>query len=266
MDGWRSYDLVAEAYGRIHAPRIAQPASDLVSIAAPAPGSRVLDVGAGTGAAAGAARSALGSGGLVVGVDPSVEMLRVAAGAHPDLPFAAAEVIDLPFRDGIFDVVVANFVISHFTRYETALADMKRVLRPGGRLAVSAWADGEDDLQRTWTELVQTVVQQQLLRDAMAQALPWRDRFSDREKMEETLLGAGLRHVRTELREYRFRYSIDEYVEGLGTWATGRFLHQMLGEAGWASFHDRALSVFRERFADPVNDFREVLLAVGTRP
>jgi ubiquinone/menaquinone biosynthesis C-methylase UbiE len=261
IDGWRSYDRVAEAYERIHAPRLAQPAADLVAMVELPPEARVLDLGTGTGVTARAARDALGAEGWVVGADPSVGMLRVAAGASEGIRFVAAEAIDLPFADGTFDAVLGSFVISHFTKYQTALYDISRVLRRDGRLAVSAWADGMDDLQRTWTELLQTVVQQELLQDAIGQALPWRDRFSDRERLEEALLGAGFRHVRTELREYRFRYSIEEYVEGLGTWATGRFVREMLGDAGWQRFQARALTTFRENFADPVNDFREVLLA-----
>ena len=87
-----------------------------------------------------------------------------------------------------------------------------------------------------------------------------------RETVEEALIDAGFRHVRTEEREYHFRYALDEYVEGLGAWVTGRFVRDMLGDAGWRSFLDRAHARFRERFADPVNDFRRVLLAVATRP
>jgi hypothetical protein len=47
---------------------------------------------------------------------------------------------------------------------------------------------------------------------------------------------AGIRHVRTEVRRYRFQYSLDEYVEGLSTWATGRFVRSMLGEDAFARF------------------------------
>ena len=77
---------------------------------------------------------------------------------------------------------------------------------------------------------------------------------------------AGIRHVRTEVRRYRFQYSLDDYVEGLSTWATGRFVRSMLGESAFADFLRRARVEFGERFADPVNDFREVLFATGTKP
>ena len=263
MQDWRRYDDVAETYERVHAPRLAAPGHDLLEIAGIAAGERVLDVGTGTGVAAAAAREA---GATVVGIDESLGMLRVAGSARPGFPIVAAEAIDLPFRDGAFDAVVANFVLAHFTRYQTALFDMKRVLRPGGRMAFSAWADAHDELTRTWLELVEQVVPREVLQPALSQAIPWRERFRDRAAMEEALMDAGLRHLRTEERRYHFHYPLAEYVDGLGTWATGRFVRSMLGEASFASFLERAKGVFAERFSDPVNDFRDVLFAVGTRP
>jgi len=263
MDDWRSYDSVAETYARIHAPRLAEPARDLVALAGVGPGLRVLDVGTGTGVAAAAAAEA---GGRVVGIDEAHGMLLAARAADDGLRLAAAQVIDLPFRDGTFDAVLANFVIAHFAKYQTALFDMLRVLRPGGRLGVTAWSDGEDELTRTWLELVQTVVPREVLQPAMDERLPWRERFRSRAAVEEVLMQAGVRQVRTEVRTYRFRYPLDEYVEGLGTWATGRFVRSMLGEAGFASFLQRVRGVFAERFSDPVNDRRDVLFATGRKP
>ncbi|HKZ75942.1 MAG TPA: class I SAM-dependent methyltransferase [Actinomycetota bacterium] len=267
MDDWRSYDGIAEAYERIHAPRMAQPARDLVAMARPSAGGRVLDVGTGTGVAVSEATKAVGPGGLAVGVDVSLGMLEEASRARPGVRLAAASAIDLPFRDGTFDVVTASFVVSHFTKYQTALFDMIRVLKPGGRLGMSSWADNNtDDLQKTWFGLVEAAVGQLLLRDIHAQAVPWGERFADRAALEEALMDAGLRQIRTERREYRFTYTLDEYVEGLGTWSTGRFLRSMLGPAGWEAFRSRAHEVFQERFSDPVNDFRDVWLALGQKP
>src|SRR5439155_18573790 len=80
---WRAYDLVAEVYERVHAPRTAHVARDLVALARPPADGRILDVGAGTGASTFAAQEALGEGGLAVGVDPSLPMLTVDARTHP---------------------------------------------------------------------------------------------------------------------------------------------------------------------------------------
>jgi hypothetical protein len=117
-----------------------------------------------------------------------------------------------------------------------------------------------------WRELVWSVVPREVLEPAISDAIPWRERFRSREALEETFLDAGLRHVRTERRQYRFTYGLDEYVDGLGTWATGRFVRSMLGPRAWPPFLERVRAEFHERFPDPVLDFRDVLIAVGTKP
>jgi ubiquinone/menaquinone biosynthesis C-methylase UbiE len=265
VDDWRSYDDVAETYERVHAPRVAEVARDVVAMAEVGPGRRVLDVGTGTGVAAQAAADVVGSPGMSVGIDHSIGMLQVGRRVRPGLPLVAASAIDLPFPDAAFDAVVANFVVSHFTKYQTALFDMIRVLRHDGHLAMSSWADKPDDLEKTWAELVESTVGPGLLADARRQAVPWAERFRDRTAIEETLIDAGLRHVRTERREYRFVYPLADYVDGLATWSTGRFVRSMLDDDGWARFLERAHRTFADRFADPLNDFREVWLAVGTK-
>ncbi len=263
MNDWRSYDEITDTYERVHAPRFGEVARDLVALAAVGPGRRVLDVGTGTGVAASAAAEA---GATAVGVDLAVGMVTLGAGVRPAVRFAAAEAIDLPFRDGTFDAVIGNFVIGHFTKYRTALFDIVRVLRPGGVIAVSSWADQRDDLQEAWLELAHTVAPPEVLRSAVADAYPWGEHFTTREAVEEALHEAGLKHVRTERREYRFTYALDEYVDGLSVFTVGRFVREMLGPDGWQAFLSRARAAFAARFADPVNDFREAILAVGTKP
>lgn len=265
MESWRTYDNVADQYERIHAPRIAEPARDLIAAADLSHGERVLDVGTGTGIVAAIAEEAVGDHGLVVGIDVSLGMLGVAGRARPHLRLAAAEAIDLPFRDGSFDAVTANFVLHHFTRYETALFDILRVLRPGGRLVASSWAGREDDLERTWRELVEEVVGVRMLQDVRRLTTPWWDRFADREAFGQALYEVGLRRVRVEAREYRFRYSIEEYVAGTATRASGRFIRDTLGDATFERFLERARERYADRFADPMTDLRDVLVAVGVK-
>jgi ubiquinone/menaquinone biosynthesis C-methylase UbiE len=262
MNDWRSYDEVAEAYERVHAPRLAEVARDLVAFAEIGEGTTVLDVGTGTGVAAQAAADV---GAHAVGIDASVGMLEVGRRERPSITLVAAQAIDLPFRNARFGAVTGNFVLSHFRRPETALFDMMRVLIPGGRVALSSWSDVKDDLQDTWGELVGDVVPKEMLEPVWAAAAPGHARFADRQVVEQTLIDAKLRHVRTEKRRFQFQYTQEEYLAGLEIWATGRFVKEMLGDSGWPAFQERVRTTFAERFADPLNDFRDVILAVGTK-
>lgn len=262
MDDWRTYDDVAEIYERVHAPRIADVARALVTQASIAAPDRVLDVGTGTGVAGEAASDA---GATVAGIDESMGMLRVSRRERPNVPVVAAEAIDLPFGPGTFDAVIGTFVLAHFTKYDTALFELRRVLKLGGRIGFSSWHDGVDAYQEAWRELIETVVPREMLAPAYAEAAPWHDRFRSRASMEETLIDAGFRQVRTEIAKYRWVYSREDFLDGLSVWATGRFAREMMGETGWAAFRQRAGDVFAERFPDPLNDFREVILATAVK-
>ncbi len=263
---WRTYDDVAEAYGRVHAPRMALPARDLVQLTAVGPGARVLDVGTGTGVVAREAAAAAGGNGLAVGIDPSFGMLRQALTEKGGTFFAAATAIDLPFRDETFTHILSSFVLSHFARYETALFDMVRVLRPGGRFGVTTWGPGQDEFSKAWQELAEQYAGPELLRDARTRAMPWAEHFEDPNRIRAVLYDAGLRDVQIERREYRFEETTEEYLEAREIGAVGRFLRQMLGERLWGAFQARAREIFSERFPPRFSDFRDVNIAVARKP
>jgi SAM-dependent methyltransferase len=193
-------------------------------------------------------------------------MLRAA---RPDgARFAAATSIDLPFRDATFDRALANFVIAFFPDYRTALFDILRVLKPGGRLAVTWWgaSDAGDEFRRTWRDVAEEFAEREILRDALRRAIPWEERFGDRVALKETLHQAGLRDIWTEEREYRFEMSREDWLTGREISIAGRFLRQMLGPELWETFRRRVAQVFAERFPPRLNDFRQVNLAVGHKP
>lgn len=265
---WRSYDLVAEDYARTQAPALAVPASDLVELLQIGPGSRVLDLGAGTGGSTRTAASKARAEALIVGVDPSVEMLRLAAREGGGPLYAAGTSIDLPFRDGAFTYVMANFVITHFPKYDTALFDVLRVLERGGRMGVTTWgpSDARDEFRFAWRAVAEEFAGKAILADATKRALPWEDLFSDKNTLKDVLYQAGLRDIWVEQRDYRFEMTAEEYLTGRETTALGRFLRHMLGEPLWETFRRRTREVFAERFPSRVNDFREVILAVTRKP
>jgi len=266
MTEWKSYGSVAETYERVRAPMTAAVAADLVALVAPPPGARVLDVGTGTGVAAEAASRAVVGASTAVGIDMAPEMLAVGRRARAGIALAAAEIIQLPFRDATFEVVLASFVLPELKRYDTAMFDLLRVLKPGGRFAASTWVAEEDELQKTWLAIVDETVGKEMVRSARAEAVPWWERFGAAETLRDTLYDLGLRKIEVERRPYRFHLSRDDYVAEQCTRALGRFVRGMLGDRGWSSFEERARKVFAERFDDRVEDTRDVLLVVATKP
>ncbi len=102
-------------------------------------GESVLDLGCGAGFDAFVAAQLVGPGGRVVGVDLSREMLAVARASHaeagfPQVEFREASIEALPFPDASYDVALSNGVLNLVPDKPGALAEIFRVLRPGGRL------------------------------------------------------------------------------------------------------------------------------------
>jgi len=98
------------------------------------PGDRVLDACCGTGDLALAARAA--GAGRVVGVDFSPRMLERARRKAPELEWVSGDLLALPFEDGSFDAALVGFGVRNVEDLEAGLRELRRVLRPGGRLGI----------------------------------------------------------------------------------------------------------------------------------
>ena len=103
------------------------------------PGERVLDLGSGSGMDVFAAAVQVGSGGAVTGVDITPEQLAKAERLRRDehVAFRRARIEALPYADGSFDAVISNGVVNLSPDKRRVFAEAARVLRPGGRLALS---------------------------------------------------------------------------------------------------------------------------------
>jgi ubiquinone/menaquinone biosynthesis C-methylase UbiE len=140
--GRRKYDEIAANYEEIFF-YVADVGRQLSDVANPAPGSRVLDVGAGRGAVA---RAALSRGCQVTAVDASPGMVAHLAADHPEITARQMDAAALNFPDHSFDLVTAGFVIQILNDPIQALTEFRRVLTPGGTLALSLETQSPDDL------------------------------------------------------------------------------------------------------------------------
>ena len=107
-----------------------------------AAGERVLDLGSGAGTDSLVAAQMVGERGHVTGVDMTPQMLAKARAAAAEMgvsnvEFVETEAEQLPFPDGIFDVVVSNGVIDLILDKDAVFAELFRVLVPGGRIQIA---------------------------------------------------------------------------------------------------------------------------------
>lgn len=188
---WQLARDAAERYQAIIVPAILGPAAQaLVDHAGLEPGTTVLDVGCGTGAAARLAAERVGPRGRVVGADLNAAMLAVAreqpsTGAPIEWIEGSALSLDLPSRT--FATVLCAQTLQFIPDRAAALSEMHRVLAPGGHLALSVWAPIERS--RYFDALTRAIDDQ--LGSSVAAALRAAFSLSSRDQVLDLLSAAG---------------------------------------------------------------------------
>jgi len=134
----RIWSAGGERYERI-SHQIADAIEHAVDRLAPRPGERILDVATGTGFAA---RRVRARGAMVVGADFAADVVQGARTLTPggDVEFDVADAENLPYEDASFDGVISTFGVMFCANPGRAAAELARVTRPGGRLALATWA------------------------------------------------------------------------------------------------------------------------------
>jgi ubiquinone/menaquinone biosynthesis C-methylase UbiE len=133
----------AEAFEKYLVPVIFGPWSRaLVDHTSPRDGERLLDIGCGTGVAA---RYAAGIVGKTTAIDLNAGMIAHARTLDPEnlVEWHEDTILELPFDDDSFDIVVGNQVLQFVPDRAKALSEVRRVLAPGGRLALTVFCDIE---------------------------------------------------------------------------------------------------------------------------
>lgn len=171
-----------------HTPSARRRHERFIRMLAPTPGERILDLGCGTGHLARLLAPLVAPDGRVTGIDISPDAIRLAARLSGDsaagVAFQQADGEELPFATASFDAAVCVSVLGFCRRPERVLAELRRVLRPGGRLLI---ANADED-QRAYN------VRDRALGRAVARAIadrafdPWVGR-----RLAGLLEGAGFR-------------------------------------------------------------------------
>ena len=265
--GWQLDGDAAEAYERYLATSFAPWARRLVELAGIGSGQRVLDVACGTGIVARQAAASVGASGQVVGLDLNDDMLRVARAAAattvPPIEWRQGDAGRLPFPDGSFDAVVCEQAIQFFPDPDAAVREMRRVLSPGGRAAVSVCRPIR--FAPTYVALA-GVLERHVGRDAAAiMRSPFPDWAIDR--VRGPFSRAGFADVRVTIDVWPLRYPSP--AEFLRREASGSPLAGPVGAMDPAR-RDALLSDLAEAVADHVDDDGvacpiEVYVAVARR-
>ncbi len=195
-------EFFVPALFREWAPRVAQAAGIRE-------GYKVLDVACGTGVLAREAAGRAGPQGEVCGLDRNEGMLAVARRLAPAVAWRQGLAEALPYAAGRFDAVVSQFGLMFFDDRQRALAEMLRVLRPGGRLAVAVW----DRLETSPGYAAMTALLERLFGEQIAAGLRAPFVLGDPAELRPLFADAGMPDIEiaTEVGSARFP-SIEAWV------------------------------------------------------
>lgn len=234
-----TFDQVGPRYFRVYGRRLAE-------LAGVSDGTRVLDAACGRGASLFPAAERAGKQGYVLGIDLSGEMVRETAAeverrrlGTVELKRMDAEALDLP--DASFDCVLCGFAVFFFPSVQRALQEFQRVLRPGGRLALSSW--GEQDPRWDWyRELLQRYVPSAVSRSTVGGTNSGGIDLHSVEGLRRVIEGAGFKDVQVLHETTDVAYaSAEEWWETLWTHGSRRHLEQMT-QAQLQSFKSEAFA------------------------
>lgn len=240
----------------------------LVKYAAPQPGMQVLDLASGTGEPGISLAQLVAPAGRVTAVDLSSELLELASQRAQkknlsNFSTQQADAHTLPFPDQSFDLATCRFGVMFFSDVERALAELRRVLKPGARACFAVWGSFEQPYWQTTMKVIHQHAGGPLLEPGGADPF----RFSATGSLSEVLRAAGFRDVEESERNvpWVWRGSTEEVLE----YATAvsipfRAMLDRVPQEKWPTVRAEAYTAIeRYRVGDEIRFGASVILASG---
>jgi len=264
----RVFNQAATIYDRVGPPIFSYFGQRLVDLADLQSGDEVLDVAAGRGALLFPVATKIGPTGHVTAIDFSPDMVRETAKDIENRKLSHAEIRQMDaehmnFPDASFDWVMCGFALWMFAEPTRVLQEFYRVLRHGGRVALSTWA--ADNPSQTWCfEVLKPFVYAPAVKERPAK---FDSRFDTPLQLETVLMQADFGNIQISVQEKDFVYT-DEEQYWSSLWSSGyrRQLEKMtpdlLEQARSEVFHK--LQAFKK--PDGFHKLSRVLFAFGSKP
>ncbi len=162
---------------------------------------RVLDLGAGTGRIG---KAFVAAGDFYVGVDASLAMLREFSANSKSCFLTQADGRQLPFRDGAFDIVLLMQVLSGVGEWQAVLNETRRVLRPGGSVAVGHAISPESGIDAQLKRRLRTILEQM--------GVAWHRPQESRQQALAWLHSSAARHVHSQAASWNINTTVAEFL------------------------------------------------------
>ncbi len=211
-------------------------------------GEHVLDVACGRGAALLPASEAVGEDGHAIGIDLSVGMIRALANDlheqhRTNTGVCIMDAERLEFPDDSFDCVLCGFALFFFPQLELALSEMRRVLKPGGRIAVTTWDKAGDADWQWYDNLVQSYLPAQRTPENGGAQRPL---LGEPQGVREILSAARFRDVQVSTETFESSYrSEEEWWDVLWSHGARTNLETIAAERGAAVLERLKADAFR---------------------
>ena len=264
-----SYRLVAADRWRLQSAYMGHAVTEaLVDYAEPVAGMHVLDVASGTGEPAITLARLVTEQGRVTALDQSSELLDIAARRAKERHFKnfetrVADVHKLPFPDQSFDLATCRFGVMFFADPVSAMAELRRVLRPHARACCVAWGSIEQPYGQATMKIVHGHVGGNLLEPGGADPF----RFAAPGSLSEVLRSAGFREVEESTRNVPWTWpgkasEVLEYARSCST-PFQPMLKRVPQEEWPAIAAEAQAAIERYRVADEIQFGADIILASG---